>query len=388
MSLFTDIFRPKQKDEQAAIRSELFKTLTPYKPAFHSWQGSIYESELIRAAISARARHISKLKFESKGAAKPSLQSKMQQAPSQFQTWPQFLSRLSTILDIHNTAFVVPIKDESLTTTGYYPVLPTRCELVEYQNEIWLRYKFSTGEVGAVRLAECVVLTQHQYKRDFFGETNTALEPTLKLIDLNKQGAEEAIRNGATFRFWAKMNNFTKSDDLKREADRFGELAFGSESDGMLLFPNTYSDIHQYENKPFTVDSDQMELINNSVYNYFGVNESVLQNAAYGDAWAAFYEGCVEVFAVALSEGLTKAMFTERERATGNACMFTANKLQYMSNADKLAVAAQLTDRGIFSINEAREVFNLPPVDGGDIRTIRGEYKNVDDLQEGETTNE
>ena len=179
MSLFTDIFRPKQKDEQAAIRSELFKTLTPYKPAFHSWQGSIYESELIRAAISARARHISKLKFESKGAAKPSLQSKMQQAPSQFQTWPQFLSRLSTILDIHNTAFVVPIKDESLTTTGYYPVLPTRCELVEYQNEIWLRYKFSTGEVGAVRLAECVVLTQHQYKRDFFGETNTALEPTL-----------------------------------------------------------------------------------------------------------------------------------------------------------------------------------------------------------------
>lgn len=388
MSLFTDIFRPKQKDEQAAIRSELFKTLTPYKPAFHSWQGSIYESELIRAAISARARHISKLKFESKGAAKPSLQSKMQQAPSQFQTWPQFLSRLSTILDIHNTAFVVPIKDESLTTTGYYPVLPTRCELVEYQNEIWLRYKFSTGEVGAVRLEECVVLTQHQYKRDFFGETNTALEPTLKLIDLNKQGAEEAIRNGATFRFWAKMNNFTKSDDLKREADRFGELAFGSESDGMLLFPNTYSDIHQYENKPFTVDSDQMELINNSVYNYFGVNESVLQNAAYGDAWAAFYEGCVEVFAVALSEGLTKAMFTERERATGNACMFTANKLQYMSNADKLAVAAQLTDRGIFSINEAREVFNLPPVDGGDIRTIRGEYKNVDDLQEGETTNE
>lgn len=388
MSLFTDIFRPKQKDEQAAIRSELFKTLTPYKPAFHSWQGSIYESELIRAAISARARHISKLKFESKGAAKPSLQSKMQQAPSQFQTWPQFLSRLSTILDIHNTAFVVPIKDENLTTTGYYPVLPNRCELVEYKDEIWLRYKFSTGEVGAVRLEECVVLTQHQYKRDFFGETNTALEPTLKLIDLNKQGAEEAIRNGATFRFWAKMNNFTKSDDLKREADRFGELAFGSESDGMLLFPNTYSDIHQYENKPFTVDSDQMELINNSVYNYFGVNESVLQNAAYGDAWAAFYEGCVEVFAVALSEGLTKAMFTERERATGNACMFTANKLQYMSNADKLAVAAQLTDRGIFSINEAREVFNLPPVDGGDIRTIRGEYKNVDDLQEGETTNE
>ena len=60
--------------------------------------------------------------------------------------------------------------------------------------------------------------------------------------------------------------------------------------------------------------------------------------------------------------------------------MLTANRLQYLSNSDKLQVAAQLTDRGIFSINEAREVFNLPPVEGGDIRTIRGEYKSADEI--------
>lgn len=382
MSLFTDIFRPDRKQKNAVYGAEVFKTLTPYKPVFHTWQGSIYESELIRAAISARARHISKLKFDATGSAKIGLQSKLKQGPNQWQTWPQFLSRTSTILDIHNTAFIVPVKDKSLTTTGYYTVLPTRCEVVEYNNEVWLRYRFNTGEIGAVRLDECVILTQHQYKKDFFGESNTALDSTLKVIDINKQGVEEAIRNGATFRFWAKMNNFTKNDDLKREADRFGELAFGGDSDGMLLFPNTYTDIHQYENKPYTVDPAQLEQIQHNVYQYFGVNQKILENEAYGDSWAAFYEGCVEVFAIALSDGLTKAMFTERERATGNQVMFTSNRLQYMSNADKLAVAAQLTDRGIFSINEAREVFNLGPVDGGDIRTIRGEYKNVSDLEE------
>ena len=382
MSLFTDIFRPDRKQKNAVYGAEMFKTLTPYKPVFHTWQGSIYESELIRAAIYARARHISKLKFDTTGVAKLGLQSKLKQGPNQWQTWPQFLSRTSTILDIHNTAFIVPVKDKSLNTTGYYTVLPTRCEVVEYDNDIWLRYRFNTGDIGAVRLNECVILTQHQYKRDFFGETNTALDPTLKVIDMNKQGIEEAIKNGATFRFWAKMNNFTKDADLKKEADRFGSLAFGEDSDGMLLFPNTYTDIHQYENKPYTVDPQQMEQINRNVYNYFGVNEDVLQNKAYGDSWAAFYEGCVEVFAIALSDGLTKAMYTERERATGNAVMFTSNRLQYMSNADKLQVAAQLTDRGIFSINEAREVFNLAPVEGGDIRTIRGEYKNVNDLED------
>ena len=380
MGLFDSIFRPN-KEQQKAVRSEFFKTLTGYQPVFHTWQGSIYESELIRSAIYAKARHISKLKFDSTGAAKIRLQSKLKQGPNQWQTWPQFLARTSTILDIHNTAFVVPVKDKSLATTGYYTVLPTKCEVVEYKDDVWLRYKFHHDEIAAVRLNECVILTQHQYKKDFFGETNFALEPTVKMIDLNKQGIEEAIKNGATFRFWAKANNFAFDDDLKKEANRFGSLAFSGDNDGMLLFPNTYSDIHQYENKPYTVDADQLKQIQANVYNYFGVNEDVLQNKAYGDAWAAFYEGCVEVFAVALSDGLTKAMFTERERSAGNEVMFTSNRLQYMSNADKLAVAAQLTDRGIFSINEAREVFNLAPVEGGDIRTIRGEYKNVDDLE-------
>lgn len=386
MGLFTDIFRPN-KEQQKAANSAIFKTLTGYKPVFHTWQGSIYESELIRAAIYARARHISKLKFSSTGSAKIGLQAKLKQGPNQWQTWPQFLARTSTILDIHNTAFIVPVKDKNLVTTGYFPVLPTNCEVVEYKDEPWLRYKFHSGDIGAVRLAECVILTQHQYKKDFFGETNSALEPTIKMIDLNKQGIEEAIKNGATYRFWAKMSNFTMDADLKKEASRFGSLAFSGESDGMLLFPNTYTDIHQYDNKPFTVDADQMKQIQNNVYNYFGVNEDVLQNKAYGDAWSAFYEGCVEVFAVALSDGMTKAMYTERERSNGNEVYFTANRLQYMSNADKLAVAAQLTDRGIFSINEAREVFNLEPVEGGDVRTIRGEYKNVNELEDEEEVN-
>jgi hypothetical protein len=59
--------------------------------------------------------------------------------------------------------------------------------------------------------------------------------------------------------------------------------------------------------------------------------------------------------------------------------MLTANRLQYMSNSDKLNVSSQLLDRGIMSINDVREIWNLPPVDGGDARIIRGEYWNADE---------
>jgi hypothetical protein len=50
-----------------------------------------------------------------------------------------------------------------------------------------------------------------------------------------------------------------------------------------------------------------------------------------------------------------------------------------MTTSEKVSMAQQMLDRGVMSINEARELFNYPAVEGGDIRTIRGEYKNAGD---------
>lgn len=379
MGLFDKIFGRVKQEREAR---EYFKTLTAYRPVFHDWRGEIYESALVRAAIDARARHISKLKVELIGTAKPELQRLLRMGPNQFQTWGQFLYRTSTILDVNNTAFIVPITDRDLKVTGYYPVLPQSATVVEFEGEPWLRYKFTHGQTAAVEMSRCAVLTRFQYRNDFFGATNRALDETMDLITVQNQGIEEAAKNSATYRFMARLTNFTTPEDLANERKRFTEnnLSKDAEGGGVLLFPNTYSDIRQLTGEVYSPDAKQMELIQTNVFNYFGVNEDVLQNRAYGDSWAAFYEGALEVFAIQFSEAMTKAIFTENERSRGSELMLTANRLQYLSNADKLNVAAQLTDRGIFSINEAREVFNLPPVEGGDVRTIRGEYKNAAEL--------
>ena len=130
--------------------------------------------------------------------------------------------------------------------------------------------------------------------------------------------------------------------------------------------------------KPWVVDADQVKLIKDNVFDYFGVNEDVLQNKAYGDKWSAFYEGAIEPFSIQFSEVMTKMLFTLREQSNGNAVIATANRLQYLSNAEKLNVSSQMLDRGIMSINDVREIWNLPPVEGGDARIIRGEYYNAD----------
>lgn len=383
MGLFDRIFRPQEAKESknALDVSTTFKTLNGYRPVFHDWHGEIYESELVRSAIDARARHISKLKVETVGTALPQLQSKLRTGPNQWQTWSQFLYRLSTILDIHNTAFVVPVFDADMVITGYFPVLPRKCELVQYKDEPWLRYKFSHGETAAVELRKCAVLTHHQYRHDFFGDPNTALDETMKLIDIENQGIEEAVKNSATYRFIAQVNNFSKTEDLAKERKRFSEenLSKEAESGGILLFPNTYSNIKQVEAKPYTPDADQMKQIADNVADYFGVNEKVMRNEANGDELDAFFNGAIEPFAIQFSEAMTKAMFSERERALGSYLIATANRLQYMSMTAKVSMAQQMLDRGVLSINEARELFNYQPVDGGELRTIRGEYKNAND---------
>lgn len=382
MGLFDKLFRPQRERKEA---KEFFRTLTAYRPVFHDWKGEIYESELVRAAIDARARHISKLKVETVGTAKPELQRLLRLGPNQFQTWSQFLYRVSTILDVNSTAFVVPIVDKDLKTTGYFPVLPERVEIIEFQGEPWLKYRFTHGQEAAIEAKYCAILTRFQYRSDFFGTGNRALDETMDLITIQHQGIKEAAKNSATYRFMAKTTNFTTPDDLKEERKRFSErnLSAEAEGGGLLLFPNTYADIKQLSGDNYSPDPEQLEQIQTNVFNYFGVNEDVLQNKAYGDAWSAFYEGAIEPFAIQFSETMTKAAFTENERSRGSEIMLTANRLQYLSNADKLNVTAQLTDRGIFTVNEAREVFNLPPVEGGDVRTIRGEYKNAEEINGG-----
>lgn len=376
MGLFEKIFRPKN-EEVARQAHEYFKTLTAYHPHFTTWNGSIYESELVRSAIDARARSISKLKVEIVGSAQPALQAKLRLRPNAWMTWAQFMYRASTILDMENTLIIVPVFDRYMDVTGYYPILPKRCEVVEYNGEPWLRYEFIDGKKASLPYAQCAVLTKFQYRSDFFGESNDALAPTMKLIHVENQGIEEAVKNGATFRFVAKMNNFSLAEDLRKEQQRWTENNLRDEDSGILLFPNTYTDIKQIDSKPYTISESEQNSIKNSVFNYFAVNEDVLQSKAFGDAWSAFYESVIEQFAIQFSEAMTNAIFTDRERASGSYVMATANRLQYMSTADKLNISAQMADRGIFSLNEVREIFNLPEIDGGDVRIIRGEYYNA-----------
>lgn len=389
MGLFDKIFgrdvTPPRQEQTS------FQLLSDYRPVFHTWGGELYEDSLVRSSIDAKARNVAKLQIVIQGEAKPKLQTQLRKRPNSFQTWSQFLYRLSTILDMQNTAIIVPVINDTGETVGIYPVYYTKLDVVAYNGEPWIRMEFANHDRAAVQLSKVGIMTRFQYRNDLFGESNRALDPTAKLIDMQHQAIEQGVKTAASYQFMATLANFSNDEDLAKERARFTEQNLkAANASGVLLWPNTYKDIKQIETKPYVVDAPQMNLIRTNVFDYFGTNEDVLQNKAYGDAWAAFYEGAIEPFAIQLSEVLTNMLFTTLEQSNGALIMASANRLQYMTTKDKADTTAIFADRGLATIDELREIWNLPPLpDGmGNAIPVRGEYYDLrDNNEEGGITN-
>lgn len=389
MGIIDKILGKTSEVGQVVQSGKTFELVSAYNPVFRDWRGEIYESMLVRAAIDARSRHISKLKVEFVGTAKPELTKRLRIKPNPWDTWSQFLYRVNTILDATNNCLLVPIYDDDMNKIGFYPVLATDIKVVEYKDELWLRYKFRSGmKVAACRMSEAALLRKFQFKQDFFGEGNGAIDETMDLMSIQKQGIKEAIKTTSSYKFMAQSSNFTLAQDLEKEQTNFSERNFGSEAKSkkgkVLLFPNTYKDIKQIDIKPYTPDREQMELIDKNVFEYFGVNEDILQNKAVGDVWTAFYEGAVEPFAIQFAETFKFALYSMNEINRGADVFASTNRVQYMSFADKKNYVEGGLDRGILTINEAREVYNLPRLDSeiGDRFIARGEYKFIQEEDE------
>lgn len=381
MGAFDFLF--KKPKAQAQVNS-YFQMLDGYTPVFSTFDGGVYEMELTRACIHTFATHCSKMLPEVTGADSRKVKAMLDGKPNPFMTSAQFVYKVATIYDAKNTCFIVPLLDKYDQLVGYYPVNPQTTEVIDVKGEPWLRFTFADGKKQAFELSRVGVVSKYLYKSDIKGESNDALQSTLDLIHTQNQGIAEGIKNSASFRFMATLTNFLKKEDRKKLRDEIVDTTLDRGSGGFALFPSGLN-VQQIQSQAKIVDPEQMEIIQTRVLNYFGCNEDVLQNKTVGDAWSAYYEGKIAPFAIQLSQAMTCMTYSHKERARGNAVVWTANRLQYMTNTDKLQVSSQMFDRGIMSINDIMNIWQLPEVPDGDKRYIRREYIEVSKLNEGDT---
>lgn len=377
-----DIFRPGYaKDARKSTTAQSFQTITEYSPTFAPWDGTLYEKALTRACVERTAVLASKLKPEILGAdtCKPRVRRLFKTAPNQFMSWPDFIRRTVTILLTDNTVAIVPALNNALETVGLFPLKFDYAEIVEMGGQPW--YKFyleSGGEPLAIEVERVAMLTRFQYESDFFGGSNRALDSTLGLIDYQEQAQEQAIKNGAKIQFIASASSTMRPEDMEAKRKQFSEDNLSSKNTtGLMLYDNTFDSMKQVEPMSYTVSSDEMERIESNVFYYFSINKDILTSDYTEEQLDAFYEAVIEPIAVQMGEKLTQMLFTSREQQAGNSIMFSANRLEYASNASKRNMIRDMIDRGVMSTNEAREILQLPPLEN-DYFYVRGEYKNSD----------
>lgn len=383
MGLFT------RKKEARMLKNEMVQMITGYTPSFTTYTGGLYEMDLIVSAIDTFARHVSKANPKIKGKAYKELEKQWQVRMNDTMTTQQFLYRLATIFKCENNAFLLPIYDQYHFITGLYPISASGAQIVTVNGVLMLKYKLNQKEY-AIPYVEVGHMKNHQYKNEFFGEGNSSIYPTMQLMDTQNQGIIEGIKQSASIRFIGQLSGVMPEKDVDKTRKEFANNLNVENNGGIALYDKRMDNVKQIESKPFIVDSEQAEFVRTNIYNYFGVNEDVMQNKFTEDTWGSYYEGSLEPFLIQLSQVVTSMLFTSKELAFNNYVIFESTRLQHANTATKLNLITQLFDRGFLNHDQGLEILNLPPLpDGkGQKYYIRLEYADVDNLgkvQVGET---
>lgn len=384
------LFSRKQNTEVRALRQELLKMVIGYTPSFSTFAGGLYEMDLTVSAIDAFARHASKASIKVKGSAYSNLAKQWKVRMNDTMTTSQFLYRLATIFKCENNAFIIPIHDTNHYIIGLYPISSIGASIVEVNGTLVLKYAMN-NKTYAMPYAEVGHVKSHHYKNELFGEGNQALYPTMQLLDTQKQGILNGIRNSGIISFLGRIAQTARPEDITKLRKEFNEQNLTIENNGGIgLYDAKISEVTQVKREQWTVDAVQAEHIEKSVFNYIGVNSKIMQSDFNEETWGSFYEGGEEPFLIQVGQVITNMMYTPKEVSADNEVIIESTRLQHASTDTKWKMVVEGMDRGMFSANDGLELMNLPGIGpDGDRRYIRMEYtalENLDKVQKVDKT--
>ena len=371
------------------IMSSAWREIGNYTAYFSSFGTDIYANDTVRACIRTLSEHSSKANVKvirrigkdiAPGDVK--LQRMIQYRPNMYMNGKDFLSKVRTTLEINNVVFIYIMRDNLNRCIGIYPMPHGQYEAVEVDGRLYIKFSYPSGIVMAHSWEDLAVLRKDYNKSDIWGDPNDAILTSLDLLTTTNDGMANAIKSTANLRGIVKTKQaMMLNEDIKKLKDDFVKDYMNLTNTSGIAALDASLDFTPVDLKPQLANYKSVEDLRLNIYRYFGVNEDIIMSKASGDAWEAFYEAKLEPFLLALSLELTNKIYTDREKGFGNEILFEANRLQYASTTAKMGMV-QLIDRGVLTINEYREILNLSPVEGGDIRVIRKEYAEALNLNE------
>jgi HK97 family phage portal protein len=371
---------------------QTLKMVTLRGESFFSWDGKLYESDIVRACIRPKVKAIGKLigkhiRDDPKtGGIKVNPDANIRfilSEPNPYMTGQQLQEKVANQLCLNNNAFILVVRDENGKPLQLYPV---PCVSVEAKynddGELFLKFLYTSGKTGIFRYSDVIHLKQDYNENDIFGTSPApVLSGLMTLIGTIDQGIVKAIKNSSVIRWLISFKQSMRDEDIKRYVQNFVDNYLSVESTTFgAAGVDAKADVQRIEPKDYVPNALQSEKIIDRIYSFFGTNRKIVQSDYTEDEWTAYYEAEIEPVVVQLYQTYTVALFSRRERGCGNCIVFEANNLQCASLTTKLAFQA-MVDRGAMTPNEWRKTMNLAPIEGGDQPIRRLDTQVVDLLE-------
>lgn len=344
---------------------------------FTSWQGNSYASDIFRAGVDAIARNAAKLKGvhtithggQKKISADKRLERILQISPNAYMSAYDLLYKLVTQLYLTNNAFALLDRDNGGALRGVYPIGYSGVDLLmDAAGTLFAEFRFRNGRKVQFAYSDLIHLRRHFNTSDFLGEDNRAIDAALEVAHVQNEGIVSAIKNSASLRGILKFSQVLPDAKLKEARERFLAEYLSIGNEGGIVTTDQQAEFIPIESKPVTIGGDQSALIRDKIYSYLGISQAIVDSTYSEDQFAAFYESVIEPTATALSLEFTRKLFNERELSFGNQIIFESGRLQFSSNKTKVELIKELLPLGILSVNQALEILNLAPIEGGDRR--------------------
>ncbi|MBR3734824.1 MAG: phage portal protein [Lachnospiraceae bacterium] len=403
MGLFNFGNKASKKETERTV----YKMIVDRGNGFYSWNGKLYQSDIVRACIKPRtkaigkcvAKHIRTTEVKTEDGTQKKVEINplinirfLLEEPNGYMTGQMLQEKVANQLSLNGNAFIYIMRDTNGLPVGLYPVPASTVEAKYDENgELWLKFYYDNGKNDLIRYTDIIHIRDDYYSNDLFGDCpQEALSSVMDCVNLSDQGMKNAIKNSAVVRWILKFTQALRPEDMKEATKQFADDYLGIDKEGSIGVAATDSkaDAVQVTPHDYVPNAAQTDRQVNRIYAYFNVNEKIVHSTYTEDEWISYYEQAVEPIAAQMAREYTRKLFSRLERSRGNAIVFESSALTFASMKTKLNLV-QFVDRGIMTPNEVRGYLNLVPIEGGDSALLRkdtgifGEDPEGGDMSEG-----
>lgn len=373
------------------INLENAQLINSFNSLITNYNSEIYNDLTVRSCVDTIARHVSKLKpvhiikdEDGRHLQSTTINSLLNSRPNIYMSTADFLYKVTSQLLYYGNAFIFLQKDTQNNIIGFYPIDFATCELKEVNNALYLKFNFYTGKTIAVPYTDIIHIRRNFSSHDFLGQdAYQPLQETLSNLFKARRSISNKVENSGKISGVLKIKGNVGQENWITQAKTFAKnfMSFSNDTGGIAAVDSS-TDFVPITNKVESAEDTQLKYLQSEVYSYFGLTEAIVSGNYTETEWQAFYESIIESIKIQLSQEFTAKVFTDQERKYGNLIDFNSNRLTYASTANKVSMVKELGALGLLTTNEARELFDLPPVEDGDRRLVSLNYINADKADE------